>query len=71
MLAWLNPANLWKLVSLVKAIWSAATSLYQWFKDRERKKAQDEAEKKLEADIQNGKRRDDEARKNEKDWLNS
>lgn len=71
MLAWLNPANLWKLVSLVKAIWSAATSLYQWWKDQERRKRQIEAEKKIESDIEQSKPRDDETRKNEKDWLNS
>jgi ElaB/YqjD/DUF883 family membrane-anchored ribosome-binding protein len=45
MLNWLNPLNLIKLFTLIKALLDSATALYRTFKEKQSEKAAEKAKK--------------------------
>lgn len=71
MWSWLNPVNLIKIYTIAKELIGSAVLLYEKWLAHRRDTAQKEKEAKVKEDIELSKPRDEETRKNEKDWLNS
>ena len=63
MWAWLNPANLIKILSLLKSLWDAAVTIYERWQEARKKAEQD----KIRED--NLKRYEDAVKKGDKDEI--